>query len=67
MNKETVKEVIKQLPNNMFSFDDLRDQLPGNYDELKDIVFALLSESEPSITQVFDETLRAMRFVRGNK
>jgi type I restriction enzyme S subunit len=67
MNKETVKEIIHQLPNNKFSFGELRDKLPGNYDELKEIVFALLSEPEPSITQVFDETSQAMRFIRGNK
>ena len=62
-----VKEVINQLPNNMFSFDELREKLAGDYDTLKDIVFELLSESKPSITQVFDETSQAMRFLRGNK
>ena len=67
MNEEMVKEIIGQLPRNMFSFDELRENIPGDYDKLKDIVFALLSEPEPTITQIFDEASQAMRFIRGNK
>lgn len=65
--KESVKEAIHQLPKDKFSFDELRENLPGDYDSLKDILFALLSESEPSLTQVFDREERAMRFVRVSK
>lgn len=67
MNEETVKEVIYQLPNNMFSFEEMREKLAGDYDTLKDIVFGLLGESEPTITQIFDETAQTIRFVRSNK
>lgn len=68
MSKESVKEVIHQLPKNMFSFDELHGEiskkLTGDYDLLKDILFALLDETEPSIMQTFDQEIKAMRFIR---
>ena len=67
MTEESVKEAIRQLPKDEFSFDELRDNLPGDYDLLKDILFALLSEAEPSLTQVFDREERAICFVRAGK
>jgi len=67
MTEESVKEAIRQLPKDKFSFDELRDNLPGDYDSLKDILFALLSEAEPSLTQVFDREERAICFVRAGK
>jgi type I restriction enzyme, S subunit len=67
MTKESIKEAIHQLPKDKFSFDELRETFPGDYDSLKEIVFALLSEGEPSLTQVFDQEVQAMRFVRGNR
>ncbi len=67
MTEESVKEAIRQLPQDKFSFDELRENLPGDYDSLKDILFALLSETEPSLTQVFDQKERVMRFVRAGK
>jgi len=67
MTEESVKEAIRQLPKDKFSFDELRENIPGNYDLLKDILFALLSEAEPSLTQVFDREEQTMRFVRAGK
>ncbi|HLP92215.1 MAG TPA: restriction endonuclease subunit S [Nostocaceae cyanobacterium] len=64
MTKESVKEVIRQLPKDKFSFDELRENLPGDYDSLKNILFALLNEPEPSLKQVFDQEAQAMRFLR---
>ena len=64
MTKESVKKVIQLLPKGKFSFDDLRKNLSGDYDLLKDIVFGLLDEIEPSIEQVFDQDVKAMRFTR---
>jgi type I restriction enzyme S subunit len=46
------------------SFDDLRKLVAGDYDALKDIVFTLLAEAQPSLTQVFDVDVQAMRFQR---
>ncbi|MEH2128726.1 restriction endonuclease subunit S [Nostoc sp.] len=67
MTKESVKETIRQLPKDKFSFDELRENLTGDYDSLKDILFTLLSEAEPILTQVFDQEERAMRFFRSGK
>lgn len=64
MTEETVKAVIAQFPEDMFSFDDLRNQLPGDYEGLKSVVFNLLAESDAVITQVFDQSVQAMRFAR---
>ncbi|MBD2626399.1 restriction endonuclease subunit S [Trichormus variabilis] len=63
MTKESVKEVIRQLPKERFSFDELYEEIPGDYNSLKDILFDLLSETKPSLTQVFDQQERAMRFI----
>ncbi len=67
MSDESVKEVIRQLPKDTFSFDDLREKLPDdeNYDLLKDILFDLLDKAD--IRQVFDRESQAMRFVKGHK
>jgi len=67
MTEESVKEAISQLPKDKFSFDELRENISGDYDSLKDILFALLSEAEPSLTQVFDREEQTMRFVRAGK
>jgi type I restriction enzyme, S subunit len=62
-----VKEAIYQLPKDKFSFDELREHLPSNYDLLKDILFALLGEAEPSLKQVFDREEQTIHFVRVDK
>ena len=67
MTEESVKEAIRQLPKDNFSFDELRENIPGNYNLLKDILFALLSEAEPSIEQVFDREEQTIHFVRAGK
>jgi type I restriction enzyme, S subunit len=67
MTKEFVKEVIHQLPKDRFSFDELRENLPDDYDALRDILFTLLSEVEPSIMQVFDQEAKVMHFVKGRR
>jgi type I restriction enzyme S subunit len=68
MSNQSVKEAIHQLPKNTFSFDDLQGEISkkiaGDYDLLKDILFALLDETEPSIMQTFDRETKAMRFIR---
>lgn len=63
LSEVSVKEKITKLPK-QFSFDELRAELNGNYDEIKDILFNLLSETEPALKQVFDEKAKAMVFER---
>ena len=62
MTKESVKEVIRELAKESFSFDELYEKIPGDYNSLKDILFDLLNETEPILTQVFDQQERAMHF-----
>ena len=67
MSEEYVKEVIRQLPKNTFSFDDLCQKLSSDYESLKDILFSLLDEPDPSIVQIFDEEAQAICFAREQK
>lgn len=64
LSKDSVREAAQQFPQDTFSFEDLRQAFPGNYELLKDIVFDLLDEPNPSITQEFDADAKVMRFVR---
>lgn len=67
ISTESVKEIILQLPMDTLSFAELRKNIPGDYDSIKDILFTLLDEAEPIIRQVFDEEEKTMHFVRGNR
>jgi type I restriction enzyme S subunit len=71
MSNQSVKQAIHQLPKNTFSFDELHGEISKkftpDYDLLKDILFALLDETEPSIMQTFDQEIKAMRFIRRHK
>lgn len=67
INEASVKEVIDQWPQDTFSFEELYEKISGNYDSLKDILFSLLSEPKPIITQIFDPKAKSIRFVRGNQ
>jgi type I restriction enzyme S subunit len=62
--KDSLRDIITQLPNDQFSFNDLRMLVSSDYDTLKDMVFALLGEAKPAFKQVFDSKANAMRFVR---
>jgi len=65
MTEDSIKELIRKLPQDSFSFAELRGNLPyDNYEEIKEILFTLLAESNPCISQVFDPNAQAIRFVR---
>jgi type I restriction enzyme S subunit len=67
MTEDTLKEAIFSLPKEKFSFDELREKFPADYEQLKTVLFNLLGEPNPVITQVFDPSARAMRFIRRAK
>jgi type I restriction enzyme, S subunit len=67
LSRESVKEIINQLANDRFSFEELREEISGNYDLLKDIFFTLLDETDPIVEQVFDREDESIYFVRGSK
>jgi len=62
MDKANVLKIIESMPQVPFGFDELRAKLPGDYDTLKGILFALLDDPQSGIIQVFDEQAKAMRF-----
>jgi len=64
MSKESLKETIRLLPEESISFEELRNMVPGDYEALKEILFALLDEAKPILKQVFDKEAKAIRFVR---
>ena len=62
MDKTSVLEFIEAMPQESFAFDELRAKLPSDYDALKDILFALLDDSQSGLIQVFDKQAKEMRF-----
>ncbi len=64
LTKESVVDTIKEMPRATFSFSELRGRLPGDYDEIKDIVFSLLDDESSGLTQCFDAKSRKMCFKR---
>lgn len=59
---DSVKAIIQKMPQVRFSFDELSNQVSADYETTKNIVFALLSESDPLLRQVFDKEAQAMCF-----
>jgi type I restriction enzyme S subunit len=68
LTRESVEIVISEFADDPFSFDDIRKKLhSGNYDEIKNILFVMLEDSDPLIRQVYDKEDKAIRFVRRKK
>jgi len=63
-DKDTIKAAILKLKTDRFSFDELRAQVSGDYEQLKAALFELLEEPSPVVRQVFDEQTKAMQLVR---
>ncbi|MBY3614003.1 hypothetical protein [Rhizobium bangladeshense] len=51
---------LPSWPNDGISFQDLRSEFSGSYDDLKDAVFKFLSDENAVLQQVFDEKRSAM-------
>lgn len=62
--KDVIKAAILTMKSKTFSFDDLRGQVPGDYESLKAAVFELLEAPEPIIRQVFNKKVEAIQFER---
>jgi len=63
-DKDAIKAAILKLKTERFSFDDLRAQLPGDYETLKAALFEMLAERSPVVRQVFDKKAKVMRLER---
>jgi type I restriction enzyme S subunit len=66
LDRELVKNLIGSFSEETFSFEELRGLAPGNYEELKEIVFNLLKEEPSFLRQKFDEVKQSICFVRGS-
>jgi type I restriction enzyme S subunit len=64
LTTDTLKEIIRGLPTDRFTFDDLCGQVSADYEALKGLVFELLSEVPASVKQVFDTEAQTMQLVR---
>lgn len=64
VSRESVEAAIELLPASGFSFDELSQKVPADYDTLKDVLFSLLSEGSSGLTQFFDKKEKAIRFRR---
>ena len=62
--KDSIKAAILSLEYDRFSFDELRDQVGGDYESLKGILFELLEEQSPIVRQFFDQEAKAMKLER---
>ena len=67
ISRESVLQTIEEMPQDTFAFDELRKNIAGNYETLKDLLFGLLGETPPKLTLKFDSELKAMVFVRGHE
>lgn len=67
ITKDYVREVIFQLPKEVFSFNDLRERSTGDYDLMKNILFALLEDPDSGVTQTFNQEAQAIQFIRSDK
>ena len=64
LTTDTLKEIIRGLPRDRFTSDDLHRQVSTDHETLEDVVFALLSEAPASVKQVFDAESQTMQLAR---
>lgn len=62
--KDRIRAAIRDQTFDRFSFEKLREMVPGNYDALKASLFDLLEEEPPVVRQVFDKETKAIRLQR---
>nr|WP_275125797.1 restriction endonuclease subunit S [Vibrio fluvialis] len=70
MKKITVEELTKWVSDyegNSFTFGELQKTFQGDYDQLRDCVFEILSAKESILKQVFDQKLNAITFIKEDK
>ncbi|WP_158297382.1 restriction endonuclease subunit S [Alteromonas macleodii] len=70
MKKITIEELAKWVDknkSNSFTFEELQTDFQGDYDQLKDCVFEILSADKPLFKQVFDQKLNTITFIKEDK
>jgi type I restriction enzyme, S subunit len=64
LSMNTLTEMLKGWPKEGLTFEAVREQMPADYETLKDAIFNLLAGDEPQLEQRYNEGDRAMRFFR---
>lgn len=60
----TLIEMLKQWPKEGLTFEAVRQQVPNDYETLKDAIFELLAGEKPELEQRYSERDKAMKFFR---
>ena len=60
----SLRELVLEMPEDHFTFDDLRARASADYESLRDAIFSLLADSDSGFQQSFDSEASEMRFVR---
>lgn len=60
----TLAEILKQWPKEGLTFEALRQQMPSDYETLKNAIFELLAGEKPELEQCYSERDNAMKFFR---
>jgi len=64
---EELTKWVSDLKYNSFTFEDLQKAFQGDYDQLKDCVFEMLSAKKPYFKQAFDQKLNIITFIKEGK
>jgi type I restriction enzyme, S subunit len=59
-----LSDIIDQMPKAAFTFDELRQVATGDYESLKDELFALLADKNSGVEQFFDVDAKSMKLRR---
>lgn len=62
--KRSLSDIIHKMPKSDFTFDDLRQVATGNYESLKDDLFALLADKDSGVEQFFDANAKSIKIRR---
>jgi type I restriction enzyme S subunit len=66
-SKQKLSDIIRQMPMPNFTFDELRQAATGDYESIKDELFALLADEGSGVEQFFDANEKSMKLRRIRK
>jgi type I restriction enzyme, S subunit len=67
ITRDNVAKWVSEYKESSFTFEELQKSFQGDYDQLKDCIFDILSEDKPVIIQVFDQEIDSIKFVKEGK
>jgi len=67
ITRDNVTKWVSDYKESSFTFEEIQKAFQGDYDQLKDCIFDMLSEDKPLFSQVFDQGTDAIKFVKEDK